>query len=87
MLPRGNRGEPDDDIVVEADEYDRSFLALNPTIAIITNLEMEHTDCYANIEELESAFLQFCIEHMHICINIFRVRLENLFHFSISYTI
>ena len=49
-----------DIIVVEADEYDRSFLALNPTIAIITNLEMEHTDCYANIEELESAFLQFC---------------------------
>ena len=49
-----------DIIVVEADEYDRSFLALNPTIAIITNLEMEHTDCYANIEELELAFLQFC---------------------------
>ena len=49
-----------DIIVVEADEYDRSFLALNPTIAIITNLEMEHTDCYADIEELESAFLQFC---------------------------
>ena len=49
-----------DIIVVEADEYDRSFLALNPTIAIITNLEMEHTDCYANIEDLEMAFLQFC---------------------------
>ena len=49
-----------DIIVVEADEYDRSFLALNPTIAIITNLEMEHTDCYKDIEELESAFLQFC---------------------------
>ena len=49
-----------DIIVVEADEYDRSYLALNPTIAIITNLEMEHTDCYANIKELESAFLQFC---------------------------
>ncbi len=49
-----------DIIVVEADEYDRSFLALNPTIAIITNLEMEHTDCYENIEELENAFLQFC---------------------------
>ena len=49
-----------DIIVVEADEYDRSFLALNPTIAIITNLEMEHTDCYANFDELESAFLQFC---------------------------
>ena len=52
-----------DIIVVEADEYDRSFLALNPTIAIITNLEMEHTDCYANIEELESAFCNFVIQY------------------------
>ena len=51
------------DIVVEADEYDRSFLALNPTIAIITNLEMEHTDCYANIEELKSAFYNFVIQY------------------------
>ena len=48
-----------DIIVVEADEYDRSFLALNPTIAIVTNLEMEHTDCYANLDDLESSFLQF----------------------------
>mgnify|MGYP006080593285 FL=1 len=49
-----------DIIVVEADEYDRSFLALNPTIAVVTNLEMEHTDCYSNFEELETAFLQYC---------------------------
>ena len=48
-----------DIIVVEADEYDRSFLALNPTIAIVTNLEMEHTDCYADLDDLESSFLQF----------------------------
>ncbi|MBI04382.1 MAG: UDP-N-acetylmuramate--L-alanine ligase [Pelagibacteraceae bacterium] len=47
-------------IVVEADEYDRSFLALNPTIAIVTNLEMEHTDCYKDINDIEDAFLQFC---------------------------
>ena len=33
-------------IVVEADEFDRSFLALKPTIGIITNIELEHTDCY-----------------------------------------
>ena len=48
-----------DIIVVEADEYDRSFLALNPTIAIATNLEMEHTDCYKDLDDLESSFLQF----------------------------
>ena len=49
-----------DVIVVEADEYDRSFLALNPTIAVVTNLELEHTDCYSNFEDLETAFLQYC---------------------------
>ena len=32
-------------IIVEADEFDRSFLALKPTISIITNIELEHTDC------------------------------------------
>ena len=47
-------------IVVEADEFDRSFLALNPTIALVTNLEMEHTDCYDDLDDLENAFLQFC---------------------------
>tara|TARA_X000001036_G_scaffold433051_1_gene470004 strand:+ start:25656 stop:27041 length:1386 start_codon:yes stop_codon:yes gene_type:complete len=47
-------------IVVEADEFDRSFLALKPTIAIITNLEMEHTDCYKDLNDLKNAFLQFC---------------------------
>ena len=47
-------------IVVEADEFDRSFLALNPTIAVVTNLEMEHTDCYKDLNDIETAFLQFC---------------------------
>jgi UDP-N-acetylmuramate--alanine ligase len=49
-----------DTIVVEADEFDRSFLALRPTISIITNIELEHTDCYDNLEDLQSAFIQFC---------------------------
>ncbi len=46
-------------IVVEADEYDRSFLALRPTISIITNIELEHTDCYENLEDLQQTFIQF----------------------------
>ena len=33
-------------IVVEADEYDKSFLQLKPTISVITNIELEHMDCY-----------------------------------------
>lgn len=49
-----------DIIIVEADEFDRSFLALRPTIAVVTNIELEHTDCYENIEELQNAFIQFC---------------------------
>ena len=46
-------------IVVEADEFDRSFLALRPTISIITNIELEHTDCYINLDDLQQAFIQF----------------------------
>ncbi|MFL2983554.1 MAG: UDP-N-acetylmuramate--L-alanine ligase [Candidatus Neomarinimicrobiota bacterium] len=47
-------------IVVEADEFDRSFLALKPTIAVVTNIELEHTDCYKNLDDLQNAFIQFC---------------------------
>jgi len=49
-----------DVIAVEADEFDRSFLALRPTISIVTNIELEHTDCYQNLTELQDAFLTFC---------------------------
>ncbi|MEE9465498.1 MAG: UDP-N-acetylmuramate--L-alanine ligase [Candidatus Neomarinimicrobiota bacterium] len=46
-------------IVVEADEFDRSFLSLSPTIAVITNINLEHLDCYHNLEDLTMAFSQF----------------------------
>ena len=45
--------------VIEADEYDRMFLGLNPNLAIVTNLEMDHPDCYGCIEELTEAFTAF----------------------------
>ncbi|CUS79283.1 UDP-N-acetylmuramate--L-alanine ligase [Candidatus Kryptonium thompsonii] len=48
-----------DFIVVEADEFDKSFLQLTPTIAVITTLEPEHLDSYGNVEELKSAFVDF----------------------------
>ena len=48
-----------DIIVVEADEFDRSFLTLQPTIGLITNLDLEHLDCYKNMEDLQNAFTQF----------------------------
>ncbi|MGD9898208.1 MAG: UDP-N-acetylmuramate--L-alanine ligase [Calditrichaceae bacterium] len=46
-------------MVTEADEYDRSFLALYPKIAIITNLEAVHLDIYSDITDLENTFLRF----------------------------
>lgn len=45
--------------VIEADEYDRMFLGLAPQIAIVTNIEMDHPDCFANISELREVFGQF----------------------------
>ncbi|MEO7457938.1 MAG: UDP-N-acetylmuramate--L-alanine ligase [Gemmatimonadaceae bacterium] len=46
-------------IVVEADEYDRSFLALAPTVAVVTNLEADHLDIYADIDDLRRTFGQY----------------------------
>lgn len=46
-------------IVVEADEYDRSFLCLLPTIAVITNVEEEHLDIYADRQQVLDAFVHF----------------------------
>jgi UDP-N-acetylmuramate--alanine ligase len=45
--------------VVEADEYDRSFLALTPTVAVVTNVEADHLDIYADLADLEATFAQF----------------------------
>ncbi|MBP7214631.1 MAG: UDP-N-acetylmuramate--L-alanine ligase [Candidatus Kapabacteria bacterium] len=45
--------------VLEADEFDRSFLQLFPSIAVINNIEPEHLDIYDGIEDLKTTFLQF----------------------------
>lgn len=45
--------------VVEADEYDRSFLKLKPQIALITAMDPDHLDIYGTVAEMEEAFLQF----------------------------
>ncbi len=46
-------------LVAEADESDRSFLKLSPIIAVITNLDREHLDCYADLEDIQRAFAEF----------------------------
>lgn len=45
--------------VVEADEYDRTFLAFEPTVAVVTNLEADHLDCYKDLEDIRNTFTQF----------------------------
>jgi UDP-N-acetylmuramate--alanine ligase len=45
--------------VAEADEYDRSFLALHPLISVITSLEEDHLDIYIGLDDLKETFLKF----------------------------
>jgi UDP-N-acetylmuramate--alanine ligase len=53
---RLGRGEV---MVAEADESDRSFLKLSPTIAVITNIDREHLESYSSFDELRQAFVDF----------------------------
>lgn len=46
-------------IVVEADEYDRSFLQLSPAIAVINNIEADHLDIYKDIDDIKQTFVEF----------------------------
>jgi len=46
-------------LVAEADESDRSFLKLSPILAVITNIDREHMDCYRNMRDVQRAFLDF----------------------------
>ena len=48
-----------DIIVIEADEYDRTFLRLTPSLAVITNVEADHLDTYADIEDIKRSFTQY----------------------------
>lgn len=54
-LSRGGHGL----FVVEADEYDRSFLALWPTVAVVTNVEADHLDIYRDLAEIHETFATF----------------------------
>src|SRR6266700_2702716 len=46
-------------MVAEADESDRSFLKLSPILAVVTNIDREHMDCYRNMRDVKRAFLDF----------------------------
>ena len=45
--------------VVEADEYDHTFLGLRPRVAVVTVVEMDHPDCFADLEAVSADFLRF----------------------------
>ena len=46
-------------LVAEADESDRSFLKLSPILAVVTNIDREHMDCYRDMADVEQAFVEF----------------------------
>jgi UDP-N-acetylmuramate--alanine ligase len=48
-----------DIIVVEADEYDRTFLRLTPAVAVITTIDAEHLDIYRDLDDIKDAFVQY----------------------------
>lgn len=48
-----------DIIIVEADEYDRTFLKLSPSLVVITNIDTDHLDIYADIDDIKAAFVEF----------------------------
>jgi UDP-N-acetylmuramate--alanine ligase len=48
-----------DTVVVEADEYDRSFLKLRPDVAVLTAMDPDHLDIYGTVAAMEEAFIQY----------------------------
>ena len=45
--------------IIEADEYDRMFLGLNPAMAVVTNIEHDHPDCYPTLADMQAAYMEF----------------------------
>jgi UDP-N-acetylmuramate--alanine ligase len=59
QLPANREGSGKNVSVVEADEYDRSFLKLSPDVAIISSMDPDHLDIYGTAENMEQAFIDF----------------------------
>jgi len=59
QLGGGSRSGQGRAFIAEACEYDRSFHALHPTVAVVTNIEEDHLDCYKDIEEIVASFRHF----------------------------
>ena len=59
VLGSGARLGKGEFLVAEADESDRSFLKLTPTLAVVTNIDREHLDAYRDLADIQEAFLGF----------------------------
>jgi UDP-N-acetylmuramate--alanine ligase len=59
VLGSGARLGKGEFMVAEADESDRSFLKLSPTIAVVTNIDREHLDTYRDLQDVQDAFVGF----------------------------
>lgn len=66
--------------VTEACEFQRSFLSLNSGIAVVLNIELDHTDCYRSEEELFAAFCDFAGRAESVIVNADDVRARSLPH-------
>jgi len=58
-LESGGQLGKGDIMIAEADEFDRSFLKMFPSIAVITNIEEDHLDCYRDLDDLLNAFAEY----------------------------
>lgn len=56
---RGNGNKENELFVIESDEFNRHFLAYHPTISIVTNMELEHTECYSDLDDIINTFQKF----------------------------
>lgn len=56
---RGHANKENDLFVIESDEFNKHFLAYHPTVSVITNIELEHTECYDGLEDIINCFSKF----------------------------
>ena len=73
-----------DYILVEADEYDRSFLNLNPNYAVITSIESDHLDIYGDYKSLSESFQSFRNNVKDVLISDAEIDIDKDFSFSIK---
>ena len=74
----------DDYVVVEADEYDRSFLNLSPDYAVITSIESDHLDVYGDFDSLNKSFELFASNVTNSLVAEEQIKIKRDFTFSIT---